>query len=48
VDRKKASQVGIVSGVVLIAIGFGYGNSGTSMLGVILLALGVWLRIRRS
>jgi len=42
--RKRASETGIVLGVVFIIMGFAYGNPGVWMLGFILLGIGVFAR----
>ncbi len=46
--NKRAAAVGIVLGVVFVIIGFGYGNSGTWMLGLILLALGMFFGLKKE
>ena len=38
--NKMAAEIGIVMGVVFVAMGFAYGNSGVWILGFILLGLG--------
>jgi hypothetical protein len=47
-DNKQASSVGLVLGIVFTIMGFGYDNSGVWMLGLILLALGLWLRFKKQ
>jgi len=44
--RKRASETGIVLGVVFVIMGFAYGNTGVWMLGFILLGIGAFARTR--
>jgi hypothetical protein len=46
--NKKAPAVGIVLGVVFVIVGFGYGNPGTWMSGLILLALGMFFGLKKE
>lgn len=46
--RYKAGQIGLVLGVILIIMGFATSNVGEWMLGIILLALGIFDYIQKS
>lgn len=39
---KHAGQIGLVLGIVLVAGGIGSSSTGVLMLGVIILAIGIW------
>ncbi len=46
--KKNSPMVGLVLGVVFVIIGFNYGNTALLMLGGIMLALGLFLKFKKS
>jgi len=47
-NLKQPSSVGIVLGAVFVIMGFARSNAGIWILGGILLAFGLWLRIAKK
>ena len=47
-SNKQSSSVGLVLGVVFIVVGLMYSNSGVWMMGAIFLALGLFLRFKKT
>ncbi|MEE9553630.1 MAG: hypothetical protein V3W18_04975 [candidate division Zixibacteria bacterium] len=46
-NNKQSSSAGLVLGSVFTIMGFAYSNSGVWMLGLILLALGLYLKFKK-
>ena len=44
--QKRATEIGVVLGVVFVVIGFAYSNSGVWILGLIFLAIGGMVRVQ--